>query len=86
MISKLLYFESPDGTETCGPPRWWLNFVKSHGVVANTLEPFLDQRNLQLLEYSAQCHRHQAVGCRTRKYTIDFYDEKAYTWFMLKYS
>ena len=59
-------------------PKWWLNFVFGNDLA----EASLDEVNEALLDYHAS-FSYQVRG--SRRY-IDFYDDQAYSWFVLRWS
>lgn len=72
------------------PYKWWWNFVGGvdQGSRVLTPEEHIDIINLELLNWSAQLWQY---GQRSMFYTnqsvyIDFYDEQAYTWFVLRWA
>ena len=69
---------------------WWWKFL--HGTDKRsgplTTEERIEAINLELLNWSAQLWRHEQTATRhnDRSAYIDFYDEQAYTWFVLRWS
>jgi hypothetical protein len=70
--------------------QWWWNFINSveQRSDALTTQERIDIINLELLNWSAHLWQH---GQRSVFYTnqsayIDFYDEQAYTWFVLRWT
>mgnify|MGYP003335084596 CR=1 FL=1 len=70
--------------------RWWWNFL--HGTdkrtAPSTAEERMDVVNLELLNWSAQIWHHRQKGAVSPHYRsyLDFYDEQAYAWFLLRWS
>jgi hypothetical protein len=60
-----------------GSPQWWHNFL-DHNM--NRYVFSRERINLALMDYSAQF-----VRLKHSRY-IDFYDEQAYAWFLLRWS
>lgn len=83
MVSILLF--NPDAVYKSGPT-WWHNFAETvegkgkGGVRVDTI-------NTVLMEYAAHFHCTGPGGTRSwgNRY-IDFYDERAYNWFVLRWS
>jgi hypothetical protein len=80
MVHSVLLFEPDTGKEI---PHWWRNFGKLAGED-------IDGINDQLLEYSAHfvcmVERKENGPRRFGRRYIDFYDEQAYFWFVLRWS
>lgn len=70
--------------------QWWWKFLHDTDErnVPYTAEERTDIINLELLNWSAQLwdHRRQGASYAFTNAYIDFYDEQAYTWFLLKWS
>lgn len=71
---------------------WWWQFIRSvdKKSQASTTDDHIDVVNLELLNWSAHLWQHQPTGAdwplaRKNAY-IDFYDEQAYTWFVLRWT
>jgi hypothetical protein len=63
-------------------PSWWRNFVRSNPSGERFNREVINDR---LLEYSGSYSvAHHAMSGVHRH--LDFYDEKAYTWFVLRWS
>lgn len=62
--------------------KWWRNFTRENppGQRFNR-----EETNTRLLEYSASYVIMNSQDGALRRY-VDFYDEEAYTWFILRWS
>lgn len=83
MVYTVALFDSSN-PDALGSPVWWRNFIRSNppGERFNR-----ETTNDRLLEYSASYSLIQREGMRSGVYRyLDFYDEKAYTWFVLRWS
>ena len=60
-------------------PQWWKNFTRAHG------HKYKDHINEALLPWHANFWTHGNEMAGYTRY-LDFYDEKAYVWFMLRWS
>ena len=68
------------------PYKWWWNFTRSVDQRSKALTT--DMINLELLNWSAQlwqCGQRGLIYSNQSSY-IDFYDEQAYTWFVLRWA
>lgn len=68
-------------------PKWWRNFIRGNAPGHRYNR---EETNNRLLEYSASYvvmteRNPPAVPPRIARY-VDFYDEAAYTWFVLRWS
>ena len=69
---------------------WWWKFL--HGTDKRsgplTTEERIDSINIELLNWSAQLwdHCRKDASYAYQSAYIDFYDEQAYTWFILRWS
>lgn len=81
MVHSVFLFEPNPEDGSCDVPDWWWNFGEQ-------FPDDVDKINELLLEHSAQfvCMKKRGpLGGFGKRY-IDFYDEKAYTWFLLRWS
>ena len=69
---------------------WWWQFIRSVDKRSHALstEDRIDIINSELLNWSAHLWQHQPAGVDWphKNAYIDFYDEQAYTWFVLRWS
>ena len=89
MVVRGFLFDS-NGLSRQQVPHWWRNFV--HGVLpplsqrpARNWEQSMHMLNGYLVPWHAVYWLHHDQDKVTRRY-IDFYDEHAYTWFLLNWS
>lgn len=74
-------FDSSNASDGSGSPRWWRNFIRENPPGQRFSN---DTTNDRLLEYSAS----YVVVINSEKVCryVDFYDEQAYTWFLLRWA
>lgn len=65
-------------------PRWWLNFAESTGDDLTTV----DEANIELMNWSASfwIAKHKENKLLPGDRYLDFYDEQAYTWFIMRWA
>ncbi len=72
------------------PYQWWWKFLHDTDDrnAPHTAEERVDIINTELLNWSAQLwdHRQQGASYAFTNAYIDFYDEKAYAWFLLRWA
>jgi hypothetical protein len=75
------------------PHAWWYKFVNSVNLGNNTFstEQRIDIVNAELMKWSAQLWRDNATilsdsASDTKSAYLDFYDEQAYTWFIMRWA
>ena len=77
------------------PHAWWYNWVTSvkAGPSGTPVDKRIDMLNAELMNWSAQLWQNEPVphelGTTVSKYRnvyLDFYDEHAYHWFILRWS
>jgi hypothetical protein len=76
------------------PYDWWYNFIESVRRGRNsTINQRIDIINEDLMNWSAQLWQNEPIppelGTTVSKYRnvyLDFYDEQAYTWFVLRWA
>jgi hypothetical protein len=77
------------------PYDWWYNYVASvrKGPSNITVDRRIDDLNIELMNWSAQLWQNEPIphelGTTVSKYRnvyLDFYDEQAYTWFILRWA
>ena len=76
------------------PYDWWYKFIESVKRGMNgTIDKRIDILNTELMNWSAQVWQNEPVphelGTTISKYRnvyLDFYDEQAYTWFILRWA
>jgi len=80
MYYTVALFDPNDPTE--GSPRWWKNFIRANppGTRFN-----ISVTNDRLMEYSANYVVTGGQGGDVQRY-LDFYDQRAYTWFLLRWA
>ena len=71
--------------------QWWWKFLdgtETKPTTPLTSEERVDIINLELLNWSAQLwqHRNEEVYPSHHRAYLDFYDEQAYHWFLLRWS
>jgi hypothetical protein len=82
MVYSVKLFSSRDPDPLRAIPHWWKNFTRNNppGQRFNR-----EETNTRLLEYSASYVVMSTHTGILRRY-VDFYDEKAYIWFVLRWS
>jgi len=92
-VAMIRVMISDHGNES--PYMWWYKFIASvkHGKYGQTVEQRIDVLNTELINWSAQLWQNEPVphelGTTISKYRnvyLDFYDEQAYTWFILRWA
>jgi hypothetical protein len=77
------------------PYDWWYNYAASvrNGPSNITVDQRIDVLNIELMNWSAQLWQNEPIphelGTTVSKYRnvyLDFYDEQAYTWFIMRWS
>jgi hypothetical protein len=87
MVVRIFLFDSGSNSRE-QVPDWWRNFVHDTLPIRRLQEGSENRRllNVALLPWHAQYWMHvRPDATPTRRY-IDFYDEAAYHWFLLKWS
>jgi hypothetical protein len=81
---KILSARAPLGMEV-HTPKWWRNFLRENFTGSARYD--VDKINHKLLDYSANYSRVVFSNHMSgyNKY-LDFYDEQAYLWFVLRWS
>ena len=79
MVYTVALFDSKNPDVT---PVWWKNFTRNNPP-GHRFDR--EETNTRLLEYAASYSVMSRNGRGTNRH-LDFYDEPAYTWFMLRWS
>ena len=80
MYYTVALFDPNDPTK--GSPRWWKNFLRANPP-GNRFN--IRVTNDRLMEYSANYVVTGSSGGSVRRY-LDFYDQRAYTWFIMRWA
>jgi len=82
---RVKIFDSEAEYQSDDIPKWWLNFANTAGADEFTT---IDEVNTELMNWSASFwiseNKEQSLLFGDRY--LDFYDERAYTWFIMRWS